>query len=103
MAEKTMINDAPVEEQNSVMIPYYVHECEMARMERVNKKWFISFLIVLIVLFITNAGWIIYENQFQDVWITQEGETDDGGDNYFNGTGEMTFYSEPDDAEAELP
>lgn len=86
-------------DQMSVMIPYYVHESEMARMERVNKRWFIAFLIVLVMLLATNAGWIYYESQFQEVMITQEGETDGGGDNYFNGTGEMTFYAEPEDME----
>lgn len=64
-------------EENAAMIPYYVHEGEMVRMERLNKRWFISFLIVLVMLFATNAGWIIYESQFETVDIDQQVETRD--------------------------
>ena len=64
-------------EENAAMIPYYVHEGEMVRMERLNKRWFISFLIVLVMLFATNAGWIIYESQFETVDIDQQVETGD--------------------------
>lgn len=82
--------------ENAVMIPYYAHEGEMVRMERLNRRWFIAFLIVLTMLFATNIAWIIYENQFEDsvTTIEQQGETDGGGNNYFNGTGELTFYGE---------
>lgn len=55
------------------------HEREMTRMEVANRRWFIAFMVVLAMLFITNAGWIIYENQFQDVSVTQEADSGDGG------------------------
>ena len=50
------------------------HEKEMTRMETANKRMFIAFLIVLVMLFVTNAAWIVYENQFQDVVVTQEND-----------------------------
>lgn len=56
-----------------------MHEREMTRMETANRRWFIAFMVVLAMLFITNAGWIIYENQFQDVVLTQESVSDNGG------------------------
>ena len=80
--------------EKSVNIPYYVHEGEMTRLERINKRWFIAFLVVLVMLFVTNAGWIVYENQFEDIRIEQDGTTDGGGSNYFNGTGELSIYGE---------
>ena len=75
MSEKTQIYDTLSEEQKTVQIPYYLHEGEMTRLERLNKRWFISFLIVLAMLFITNAGWIIYESQYQAVTVSQAVDT----------------------------
>ena len=74
------------------------HEKEMTRMETANKRMFIAFLVVLVMLFATNIAWIIYENQFQDVVVTQEADTWDGGNNYMNGTGEFSYGTRtPDD------
>lgn len=67
------------------------HEKEMTRMETANKRWFIAFLIVLVMLFASNAGWIIYESQFQDVIIEQDGYSEGNGTNVFNGTGEVKY------------
>lgn len=65
-------------DEQQVMIPYYAHEGEMSRMERINKRWFVAFLIVLVMLFATNAGWIIYEHQFETYDIQQAVETGQG-------------------------
>ena len=48
-------------------VPYVVHESAMARAERHTKAliWVIVLLIVLLVG--TNAGWLIYEAQFEVV------------------------------------
>lgn len=74
------------------------HEKEMTRMETANKRMFIAFLIVLVMLFATNIAWVIYESQFQDVVVTQEADTWDGGNNYMNGTGEFSYGTRtPDD------
>lgn len=73
------------EEQKTAQIPYYVHEGEMNRMDRLNKRWFIAFLIVLVMLFVTNAGWIIYEFQYSTEEFTYRIEQDsgEGGNNTF--------------------
>ena len=78
------------DEQNAVMMPYFVHEGEMSRMERVNKRCFIAFLIVLVMLFVTNAAWIIYESQYEKVLITQEVDTGEGAA-VISGTGDATY------------
>lgn len=67
------------------------HEKEMTRLEVQSKRWFIAFLIVLSMLFVTNAAWVIYENSFNDVYISQDADTWDGGNNYMNGTGEFSY------------
>jgi hypothetical protein len=63
--KKVPLFDNLSDEQKTVSIPYYVHEGEMFRVERLNKRWFIAFMIVLFMLFGTNLGWVIYENQFE--------------------------------------
>ena len=65
-------------DEQQAMIPYYAHEGEMSRMERANKRWFVACVIVLVMLFANNAGWIIYEHQFETYEIQQTVETDQG-------------------------
>lgn len=69
-------------------VPYMVHESAMARMERtVRRLWIL--LIVVIVLFVgSNAAWILYENSFEDISITQENE--DGYNNFIGNDGDIT-------------
>lgn len=77
------------------------HEKEMTRLEVQCKRWFIAFIIVLVMLFVTNAAWVIYENSFQDVVVTQDAFVDGNGANYINGTGDMTYGSQstPDNSD----
>lgn len=81
------------EEQKTVSIPYYLHEGEMYRLERLNKRWFIAFLIVLVMLFVTNAGWVIYESQYETYSYEQEAtyETAVTTSVLNNGTGRVVF------------
>lgn len=69
------------------MISTAQHEKEMTRMETANKRMFIAFLIVLVMLFVTNAAWIVYENQFHDVVVTQE--NDKAANNYIGNDGDI--------------
>ena len=78
------------------------HERELTRMETANKRWFILCIILLAMLFLSNAGWVVYESQFQDVVIEQEASSEGGGSNYINGTGEMSFNGESE-ADGENP
>lgn len=79
---KILDNDEPE------MITVAQHEKEMTRMETANKRWFIFAVVLAVMLFVSNVAWVIYENQFQDVSITQDADTSDG-DNYLNATGEF--------------
>lgn len=67
-------------------IPYFVHEGDMTRMERANKRLWIVILILIVALVGSNAIWVIYENQFEDVVTTIEAEQETSeGNNYVVG------------------
>lgn len=72
------------------MIPYYAHEGEMARAERMNKRLWIVILVLILCLVGTNSGWIVYESQFADEVITQEVDTGEGTA-VVSGTGDATY------------
>ena len=70
--------------ENSLKIPFAVYESAMARAERHIKAliWVIVLLIVLLVG--TNAGWLIYNSQFEVVEETTATITQDNADGYNN-------------------
>ena len=103
MNDKAKINplEPLTEEQKSASVPYYMHEGEMYRLERLNKRWFVCFLIVLGMLFVTNAGWVIYEHQFETYSYEIQQDSGEGGTNTYTGnTVRMVggnFYGETSD------
>lgn len=52
-------------------IPYIVHESEMARQERHIKRLWVLCIIMFLSLLMTNAGWLWYESQFEEVVTTE--------------------------------
>jgi len=79
-------------EKEQMMYTEAQHEREMTRIETQSKRWFIAFLIVLMMLFVTNAGWVIYENQYQEVMVEQYADSGSGGDaRIYSGTGDVNF------------
>ena len=73
----------------------FVFESAMAMAERTIKRLWIV-VILLIVLFVgTNAAWIVYEKQFEDVevMIHQESEADGNGV-ALNANGEVYYGGE---------
>lgn len=78
------------EEQRNAPMPYYVHEGEMYRAERTQKRLWIVIIILIIVLVGTNTGWIIYESQFEDVTVDQMVDTGEG-DAYVTGVGDLNY------------
>lgn len=59
-------------------VPRAVHEADMARQERSNKRLWIALLIVIALCFISNGFWIWRETQYVDEEVTQEVDTGDG-------------------------
>ena len=72
-------------------IPYFAHEGEMSRMERIVSRLIVVIILLIVLLVGSNVAWVIYENQFQDVVVTQEADTSGGGNNYLNGTGDFSY------------
>lgn len=70
-------------------VPYIVFEGEMARLERIIRRMFVLLIITICFLVGTNAYWIWYENQFEEVVTTtqdvqQKVDSGDGGDAIIN-------------------
>lgn len=55
-------------------VPYVVHESEMARAERREKRLWIVIIILISALFLSNIGWLIYESQFETYYYEQDGD-----------------------------
>lgn len=75
-------------ENNSV--PYIVHEGDMSRLERMNRRWFITSIVLLLLLAGSNIAWLMYESSFEDRSTTTieqevEQESEGDGDNNFVG------------------
>ena len=71
------------EKRTQAEVPYIVHEADMARMERSNKRLWIALILVIVLLVATNIAWTIYESQWVDeVEETVEAFAEDGGDAY---------------------
>lgn len=67
----------------------WVHESEVARLERVIKRLWILCIIIFVAFVLSNAMWIRYESQYEDVittekTITQDATSSDGGDAIIN-------------------
>ena len=68
-------------------ISYMMHEADMARMERTNKRLWILIIILIVALIGSNAGWIYYESQFDYFETSVTQESDSGYNNYIGGSG----------------
>lgn len=74
--------------EDNKIIPYIAFESATSRQERTIKRVWILCIILIVALIGTNAGWIWYENQFEDVVVTQENA--DGYNNYIGNDGDIT-------------
>ena len=70
-------------------VPYIVHEGAVARLERVIKRMLRLVLLLIILLFVSNAAWILYQSQFEDVETTITQENEDGYNNYIGNDGDI--------------
>lgn len=60
--------------ENKPDVPYIVFEGEMARSERHIKRLWITILMLIGLLAVTNIAWVIYESQFETISYEQDGE-----------------------------
>ena len=81
-------------DDKEIRIPFVAFESTTTRFERINKRLWILSLILTILLFATNLGWVMYEKSFEAVKTTveQEIETgDNGGNTIVNGVGDIHY------------
>lgn len=76
-------------------VPYIVHESAQARMERMLKRLWAVVILLVVLLVGTNFAWLVYESQFEDIYI--EAEQDGSGANLVCG-GDMTYGTESEDS-----
>ena len=74
-------------------VPYIAHESAVARLERVIKRLWVLVLALIILLCASNAAWIWYESQFEEVRIEQDNKS---GYNNFIGNDEDIYNGETD-------
>ena len=84
--------------EEKVMIPFIVHEAEVNRLERINKRFFILLILIFLAFIGTNAGWIMYESQYEDVVVTQDVDTG-SGDAAISGTGDVYYGANQADSQ----
>lgn len=77
-------------------VPYIVFESTKATMERTIRRLWILAIILVALLFGSNAAWIYYENQFTDeITETYNSQVDgDGGLAIVNRDGSVNYGSE---------
>lgn len=84
--------DDTSKESDVLSVPYVVHESEMSRAERREKRLWIAVIVLIFSLIATNVGWLIYESQFETIYWEQDG---DGLNNMNTGEqGDVTFEPE---------
>jgi len=65
----------------------FIQEMYAASMERTIKRLWITTILLIVLLVGSNICWIIYENQFEDVVVTQDNA--DGYNNYIGNDGDI--------------
>ena len=67
--------------QTTKDVPYIVHECAVARLERVIKRMWVLVILLIILFVASNGAWILWESQFDEVKTveTYEANADNGG------------------------
>ena len=73
------------------IVPYIVHESEVARLERITKRLWILVLVLVILLVATNGIWIWYESQWETVQTTVTQENGEGINNYIGNDGDIIY------------
>ena len=68
-------------------VPYIVHEGAVARLERVIKRLWVLVLALIILFCASNAAWIWWESQFEEVRIEQDNES--GYNNFIGNDGDI--------------
>lgn len=88
--------------QGAEPVPYIVHEGTMARLERIIKRLWITIVILIFALIVTNSAWIWYEAQFVDESVWQEVDTGNGAA-FVAGIGDVNYGENQAESDATNP
>ena len=80
----------------------YVMDSILALTERTIKRLWILIVLLIVLLFGSNAAWIWYESQFVDEVVTQEVDTGEG-DAIVAGIGDVIYGESTSDSEEAHP
>ena len=90
-------NGCSTEVKTPTVVPYQVLVDFKQTAKANSLKWFIVCLVLIFLLVGSNIGWLVHENSFEDVVISQEVEQDaENGENHFVG-GDMIGETENKD------
>lgn len=78
--------------EEKTAVPFVVFESTKSTMERTVRRLWILILVLLLLLFGTNAAWLWYESQFTDETITQDVLQEVSGENSRNYFAGGDFY-----------
>lgn len=68
--------DDTSKESNGLSVPYVVHESEMSRAERREKRQWLIIIVLIASFLASNIGWLIYQSQYDtySYEYSQDGE-----------------------------
>ena len=66
------------EEKNVDPVPYFIHEGTVTRLAQCNKRLLIALVVSVIVLFLNNIVWLIYEGVTE--YVRQENKYEQTAD-----------------------
>ena len=64
--------------QQAKDVPYIAYEAALTKAEFSFKRLWAAIILLIVLLFGSNAGWLYYESQFEETTTTIEAEVDDG-------------------------
>ena len=89
--------------RDAVSIPYFVHEGDMDRMDRTNKRLIVALVLTIVLMFVTNAIWLYewmqYDYVAEDEYTSTTYEQDGTGTNIMGNHNEVNNGTESNNNE----
>ena len=77
--------------QQAADVPYIAYEAALTKAEFSFKRLWAAIILLIVLLFGSNAGWLYYESQFEETTTTIEAEADDVGNAVANNNGMVNY------------
>ena len=77
--------------QQAADVPYIAYEAALTKAEFSFKRLWAAIILLIVLLFGSNAGWLYYESQFEETATTIEAEADDGDNAVANNNGMVNY------------